>query len=253
MSKKFHVILPTCNYEIMKNKFFNSIKYFRKLKDIVSFGICFQNYSQEQIKEIIDEFNKYNLDVQWAKRKYADPAYVPMHRIRNICCQLNNQCDYYFVIDDDLWYEDEEEFINQFLVAIDYLNNHLDCGVLFFKRTYSTRFPKKLNVLHEIRVNLGCFIKNIYPNGNIVPEEYLDLVGGYQDVFFTYIRLMTEEYYPAFCDMKKAYHVDSKPNEEVSFNKYNWKKIAEGENGNYTILKELWKKYPRYIKKGNTN
>lgn len=214
--KPFHVVLPTLKFETFYNNFFNSIKFFQEIKEYFSFGICFQNYTEQEIELIVKEFEKYDLDLKYIHKQYEQP--IKMSIVRNDCARLNSEALYYLILDDDIWYEDGEIVIS-LLNSMIYLLTYPKCGVLAIKRMgpRNIQFCGLINILETCH---GLFVKNIYPNGSICAEEYMDNIGGYNDIILSYPRLMTKEYYAAIGQCASAHHVESKPIKEIGFTKH---------------------------------
>ena len=248
MDKPFHVIIPTLTFDVFYNKFFNGIKAFEPLKEYLSFGIVFQKYTKEQIRIILDEFNKYNLDVRYIHKEYNfEYGKTEMHVIRNDACQLNNQCLYYWVCDDDQWYDAGNLFTKEAFSAMNYLLENDKCGILTLVHDLdkNKKIDEKICIQFASKLcaetYLGTFVKNTNENGLFVPEEYLHLFSGFNDLFFTYIKCRDLEYYRAQMKCSSGHHVEAKPRSEVSFETHGWKETAWDEGSNMYMLDYFWR------------
>lgn len=247
--KPFHVVLPTLNFEVFYNKFFKCIPVFSQLKNFFSFGICFQNYTKEEINIVKNEFNKYDLDLRYIHKQYNfEYGKTKMHIIRNDCAQLNPNCLYYFVLDDDQWFDICDECIIELLKSIIFLLENQKCAVLSLQKfdcSKKKNFQIELNI-YRIETYLGLFLKNINKNGQIVSDEFLNLIGGHNDIILSCSRLYTKEYCAFKQNFLYGHHVESKPRSEIGFNAHGWKNAISDKDSNATMRNKLIDRY-RYV------
>ena len=243
MDKLFHVIIPTVKFEIMTEKFLKGLPSFANLNKYFSFGIRFQNYSDEQIEFVKSEFNKYGLDFRYTIQNYDfEYGKHKMQVIRNDCCLLNNECLYYLDMDDDIIYDNSLECTLTLCKCLIYLLENPKCGVLSLQKEHFTKnnFVFKSNI-GKVFLSQGCFLRNIY-NGQISPNEYLDIEGGLnEDMFQALMRLKDYDYYCAEIYFPYSKHYESKQKSEWGTNVYGWQKSF------YNIDKGAYAEYRKML------
>ena len=204
---KISYILPTCEPKMMFKFLLPSIKYLKSIKDKIEFNIIFQSpYTNDEIKMVLNEFEKYKINVNWRFENYFFvKPYTPLVKMRNDCALMSPDSDIYGLIDDDMSFESSKicYYINK---MIDKFESNKNLAVVAFynedmpnyrENYYSTNaglyyrggkyygfkglVPKNLN---EFNVNVKTLIH--YQNENII-----SLFGGNQDKFCAMIRLAT--------------------------------------------------------------
>lgn len=198
---KLTFLLPTCEPQTIKKYLLPSLKYIKPISDIISFGICFQPpYTQEDIKEILEAFDGFNV-------KYFEKQYVftkpdtPLMQMRHECSMLYPDVDYYALLDDDM--EFEEGIDNFYLQAITEMNKDKKLSVITFSKRdlfFENKFFTNAGIIYRggKYYNFEGFVPHKLPEQctTLVPydgEDLVSLVGGHQDELCAMIRLACGE------------------------------------------------------------
>jgi hypothetical protein len=236
---KIHYVIPTINFEAMKNKLVASLGEFEGVRDYISFGVCFQKYTKEQIKYVVDEFKKHKITLYYIEKEYHfKEEEIPFLEMRDDCAMLNPTADIYGSMDDDDLFNSTYPYCISDVVKgiIKYFETYSNCGAIMV-----TNF-KDLGVIRPnisnfpISTALGIYLRNIYEGGHIMPKEKLNLVGLQEDII--YVRQRTNDnYFDAIAWTPCGAHTEIKPRAEQGLVKYGWIKIKPVEG---TVLYELY-------------
>ncbi len=239
MRTKIHYVVPTCAPKVMQEKLLPSLKEFESVSDLVSFGFVFQKYSKEEIKQVLDECERYHLDCRYIETEYHyENGLIPFVKMRNDAAMLNPTAEIYGCIDDDCLYSKDYPYAVADVVKaiVEYFEINSKCGTIMV----TARQPQGkiiANVYNQaICINLGLYIRNIYPNGNIVPPEISELIGPQEDVLVWKQRL-ADGYFSAICYANCGGHYETKPKNQSGHIVYGWGKapILPGTVVNYLI------------------
>ncbi len=237
MRTKIHYTVPTCAPKVMQEKLLPSLKEFESVSDLVSFGFVFQKYSKEEIKQVLDECEKYHLDYRYVEKEYEfEQGYTPITLMRDDAAMLNPTAEIYGCIDDDCVYSKEYPYAVADVVKaiVEYFERYPQCGAIMV----SSREPQgKIlpNVYNQQISNcLGLYLRNIYPNGHIVPERIVSLKGHLEDLL-TEKQRIADGYFSAICYAKCGAHAEIKTETERGHHTYGWvnAKYVKGTVGDY--------------------
>lgn len=210
MNNKITFLLPTCEPDEMFKHLLPSINILKESKDIINFAICFQPpYTEEQVKKVLDEFDKYGFIYKYFYKDYqVKKPYTPLIKMRNDCALLFPDSLVYGLLDDDMSFV-KVKINDQLKLALDTFINNDKIGVIAFKTSRSVNitnncFATDRGILYRGGISYGFKglmpenlyqfknIKNIIPNYN--NENLLELFGGYQDKFCANVRLLNGDF-----------------------------------------------------------
>jgi hypothetical protein len=233
-----HFVIPTIDFNSMKTKLLASLNEFEGVKDIVTFGLCFQKYKQEDIDYTLNEFKKHGLKVYYIIKEYHfKTEEIPFVQMRDDCAMLNKTADIYGSIDDDNLYSNKFPYcISDVIKAIcQYFTENEKCGVVMITHKFDLGVIRPNCLNSPIWTNLGIFMRNIYEGGHIVPTSKLNLVGINEDAFYSRQRT-NDGYFDAIAYTPCGAHTEIKKKNELGKFRYRWVDIKEVEG---TVIYEM--------------
>jgi len=190
--------LPTCSVDDMFNYLLPSLKNIGKLKEYCSFSITFQfPYSEEEIQEVLNEFNNLNLEYKYEFKEYKfNKGETPLIQMRNDCALRYPEALFYALLDDDMEFLEgiDKQYLN--LIELMLENRNLSVANLF---PYDDNQPDiDSGITYNDFENAKYFTSSgiIYRGGiyygfkGLLPEDMLGYVGGRQDVLTAIWRIL---------------------------------------------------------------
>lgn len=184
------IVLPTNNPGIMWKYLIPSLKNAKAMAPFVTFLINFQNYEEDEIEAVVEEFENQGFKVEYDLNNYSvkGPGLVPVNKIREDTARINSECKYYMIFDDDMSFMGPSSSINrnageQILEALYYLLTYEDCGVLVFGGTLIKKIAKDtiapIDYCREYVTGKGLIFKNLGNPGKglFVPVTAYELLG----------------------------------------------------------------------------
>jgi hypothetical protein len=242
---KVHFIIPTINKEAMMTKFLTSLGEFDEVRDLVSFGICFQKYDKKDIDKVVKEFKKHKLTLFYIEKEYTfKQGWIPLIKMRDDCAMLNPTAPYYCFVDDDSHFDNKTPYAISDVIksAIEYFNLYPKCGAIMATKNQQSGVIRPNIINLPICTNLALFIRNIYEGGHILPIDKVSLVGMSEDIISVRQRTM-DGYFDSLCFTDCGYHADLKDNKEAGKYRYHWLDIKMEEGTTlYALYHEYWNK-----------
>lgn len=180
MKRILSIELPTCEPDTFKKYWLDNFKAFAKIKDIITFNINFQNFSDEEITYYIDYIQSLGIEVNYIKSEYIKGR--SLIDLREETHQINPYLKYNLIVDDDIHITDADEYIRSLLLCLDKMDADPSIGIFCFERL-TIKFSRVL--LYEYRYNShgtdGGHLVRGRKDHRLFDEKYKGLLGAGQD------------------------------------------------------------------------
>jgi len=221
--------LPTCNPNDMFTHLLPSLKNIGRLKDYCSFGIIFQPpYTEEQIKEVINEFNKLNLTFNYEYKEYEfEKGKTPLNKMRQDSSLKYPNALFYGILDDDMEFQEgiDLEYLDILYLMLKYRKfsvasiNPSQSSPDFTYEPFEIKIADLNKVTFYTKAGLIVRGGSYYNFEGLLPEDMINLVGGRQDISTCLYRIIKGES-AIECSNGKCLHYEYR--ETPGYDEYDW-------------------------------
>lgn len=217
-NKVLGIPLPTNEPDVAFDYFLDSIDEMLPIKDLCTILINFQPpWTEDLMNKFVNELTEkgFNVKYKFSKYQVEGKGLVPMCRIREETCQLDPDCLFYCLVDDDMRFRHPSPKMNanaglQYLWTIDYLINNEDAGLVLFGGVMFRKVPKyhigPVNLDSAYLTYRGMVFRSMGDKGLCVPNDAIDLVGSDEEKLIAGFRLNNGLYPSKFSNARVMHY-----------------------------------------------
>ena len=193
------IIMPTCNPEIVFDRFLPSVEHITELNKTAEFLINFNGpmWHSQQIIEVVWRLQEYGFIV---RHKYTGNWDKPVQvlKMREQCAEMWPEADLYLFIDDDFKFVGDTNKYpfssgQRYLHSIDYMTRFPKCGLVNTK-SFLGGTPQKLKIVptvHDmVATNQGLLLRNMKHHKFLLAlPELKEIRGGLEEQTMAYLRI----------------------------------------------------------------